>query len=205
MRLVRIMLAAGALLALSGGTVSAGVPSQVDQGALQPPLNQQFTYRCFANGPGILCQGTYDPSWTNDDTGLTCDGQPIYTTGGGHERLTRWHDADGRALHTAVQLRYEEAWSLSPEGAGPTVTLRGDWNRLYDYPVPGSLQDRVLTEVGSSWIATAAGSGVIAHDAGLITYLPGRDFDEASVLRGPKDFWGNFDAAISDICLVLAG
>ena len=187
----------------TAASVMAGVPHEVDQSALQPPLNPTFTYRCFERGDGILCQGTRDESWTNEDTGLICGAQPVYTTGTGHERLSRWHLADGRATRTIVQLHYDEVWSLSPTGSGQTVRVRGDWNRHYTYPVPGSLGERVLTEVGAIWNITAPGYGVVAHDTGHIQYAPGADFDEAAVLHGPKDFWLDFDSALGRVCDVL--
>lgn len=191
-------------LALPGTTV-AGVPDPVDQGTLQPPLNPSFSYRCFRSGDGILCQGTFDPSWASEDTGLACDDRPIYTTGGGHERLSRWHLADGRAIRTIVQLHYDEVWSLSPSGTGPTVLVRGDWNRHYTYPNPGDRSTRVLTEVGSAWKVSATGRGVIAHDTGLIRYYPGLDFEDPAVTHGPKDSWTDFDGAIAKVCEVLEG
>lgn len=201
-RALSVLAVASALLIGLAGTASAGVPDVVDQSTLQPPLNPNFSYRCFASGDAILCQGTFDPAWSNEDTGLTCAGHIIYTTGAGHERLSRWHLADGRAIRTIVQLHYDEVWSLSPTGSGPTVQVQGDWNRHYTYPSPGDRGSRVLTEVGSSWRVSAAGEGVIAHDSGLIQYAPGLEFEEAVIVHGPKDST-DFDGVVVTICEVL--
>ena len=66
-RPIAILSTAVLLTGLLAGTASAGVPHEVDQSGLQPPLNPDFTYRCFASGGGILCQGIFDPVVGCDD------------------------------------------------------------------------------------------------------------------------------------------
>jgi hypothetical protein len=190
-----------ALLLATAGVAHAGVPTEVDQATLQPPLNPNFTYRCFREGDGILCQGIFDSAWTSEDTGLTCGSEPILTTGSGHERLQRWHLADGRAYKTIGQLHYDETWTLP--STGRTVELRGDWNRHYTYLVPGVRAQRVLTEVGSSFKITAPGVGLVAHDVGLIRFAPGEEFETPVLMHGPHDTWQDFDGVLDRVCAVL--
>lgn len=205
-RLIRIAAIAALIVGLAiPGAAMAGVAGDVDQSALQPPLNPNFTYRCTTDGPSIRCQGTDADTWSNEDIGLTCGDQPIYATGASDEQLIRWHLADGRAVKTIADLRFDETWTLSPGGSGPSVAVAGHLTRHYDYPVPGVRSERVLTEIGLSWRVTAPGVGLIAHDAGSVRYLPGSEFDEADDLKGPKDSWDDFDGAIAEACDVLMG
>ena len=203
--LIRSMVAAALLLALSVPAASGGVAGGIDQSTLQPPLNPNFTYRCTRNGPSIRCQGTDADTWSNEESGLFCGAQPIYSTGSSDEQLTRWHLADGRAVKTIAQGRFDETWSISPTGGGATVTVAAHLTRHYEYLVPGDRSQRVLTEKGLSWRLTAPGVGLIGHDAGSVRYFPGHEFEEADVLKGPKDSWVDFDGVIADACAVLMG
>ena len=148
-RIISIVLALVLLGAANASTALAGgPPPPVDQGSLQPPLNPQFTYTCVREHGGITCRGTFDPTYENEPIGLFCDGREIYVTGGGHERLTRWHLADGRATRTIATLDYEDHYSLSPAGGGRTAIGIGHWVRAYTYPNPGDRATRVFTELG---------------------------------------------------------
>jgi hypothetical protein len=181
----------------------AAPPRTVDRSTLTPPLNPDFTWTCFDTGAGPICQGTYDDAWQDEDIGWDCDGQPIYTSGSGVERMTRWHLPDGRATKTVVNLRYRETLSLSTSGGGPVVHLRAAWNRHYDYLVPGDRSTRVLTEPGAWWLATAPGHGIVFQDTGLIRWLPGAEYEELDVLRGPHDSLTDEEGALAAVCAVL--
>jgi len=200
-RPIAILSTALLLSGLLAGTASAGVPHEVDQSGLLPPLNPDFTYRCFASGGGILCQGIFDPAYEDEDTGLSCDGSPILTTGSGHERLQRWHLPDGRATKTIVQLHYDETWTLA--STDRTLRFQGDWNRHYDYLVPGVRAQRVLTETGSAVKLTAPGFGLVAHDVGLLRYAPGAEGEIPDEMHGPHDTWEDFDTFLEQVCDAL--
>ena len=88
---------------------------------------------------------------------MTCDGNPVYVTGSASDRTTRWHLPDGRATKTISDESSDDRMSLSPTGDGPSVSVRGHWNRHYTYPVPGDRSSRVLTELGAVYVATAPG------------------------------------------------
>ena len=118
-RMIAIALTVMLVGAMSAASVQAGSPlPPVDQSTLQPPLNPQFTYKCWREHGGITCSGTFDPTYENEPIGIFCDGHEVYITGGGHERLTRWHLADGRATRTIATLDYEDHYTLSPTGGG---------------------------------------------------------------------------------------
>jgi hypothetical protein len=119
--------------------------------------------------------------------------------------MTRWHLPDGRATKTVVNSRYLDTLSLSTTGDSPVVHLRAFWNRHYDYPVPGDRSTRVLTEPGAWWLATAPGHGIVFQDTGLIRLLPGAEYDEVDVIRGPHDSLTDWEGALAAVCAVLTG
>ena len=149
--------------------VSAASPHQVDPAGMVPTLNPDFgPWICTVTGGGPICRGDDEDAWAGADTGLACDGLPIYTTGSFASSAVRWHLPDGRALHTFFNNSATEVWSLSPAGAGPTVTVIGRWNQHYVYPVPGDINQRVQTITGADWQVVAKGVGVVFHDTGLV-------------------------------------
>ena len=175
-RLALGVLAATALL--PAAAAEAKPPHQVDPATLAPALNPDFApWSCWEAGSGITCQGTAESSFANEPTGLQCDGQEVYITGGGTDRMTRWHTADGLATKTVIHADYPgDVFSLSPTGDGPSLTIYGHFNRHYVYAVPGDLASRTLTEVGAIYLAHAVGGGrLVLQDTGRVTFEPGAD------------------------------
>jgi hypothetical protein len=196
-----------AALALTVGpatTATAKSSHQVDPATMSPALNPTFApWSCFTAGTGVICQGERTRIY-HEPIGLFCDGQEVWVSGSGHERMTRWHTADGRATRTAVHLDYPgDVFSLSESGAGPTLTIRGHWNRHYVYAVPGDLSSRTLTERGAIYMATSPGSGVVLHDSGSVRFEPGADFDAIAVMHGVHDAYSDSGAVDAVICDAL--
>ena len=203
-RIISFMLALVLLGAASASTVLAGGPlPPVDQGSLQPPLNPQFTYECVREHGGITCRGTFDPTYENEPIGLFCDGREVYVTGGGHERLTRWHLADGRATRTVVTLDYEDHYSLSPDGGGRTAIGIGHWVRAYTYPNPGDKATRVFTELGLMQKIRDDKRHVVWLDEGVIRYEPGHEFETPAWTIGRIDTWNDPAGAEARLCAAL--
>jgi hypothetical protein len=191
---------------LLAGAAVAKSPHQANPDDMVPPLNPNFApWTCVVNGGGIICQGYLEVSWANEDIGLSCDGQPIYSTGTEKANFRRWHTPDGRATKTAIVAGVREKWSLSPDGSGPTLNVH--WNVMahYTYFTPGELSDRQKTETGAWWIATAPGSGLVFRDAGKIVYAVGaqNDGENPVEMRGQFDTWTDFDAALGRACAAL--
>jgi hypothetical protein len=200
-RLIKLGVSATAMVMLLAATAAAKSPHAVDPATVTPPLNPDFTWSCFDTGSGPACQGTWKHSYANEPIDMTCDGSPVYVSGTGSEHMTRWHLPDGRATKTIVNLSYpEDRLSLSPTGAGPSVIVRGHWNRHYTYPIPGDRSARVLTEVGAVYVATAPGEGLVFHDVGLVRFQPGADFEGIDVMRGPHDLYEDFAAVEQAVC-----
>lgn len=200
-RLNAVGISLTAIVLLLAATAAAKSPHAVDPATVTPPLNPDFTWSCFATGSGPTCQGTWEHSYANEPIDMTCDGSPVYVSGTGSEHMTRWHLPDGRATKTIVNLSYpEDRLSLSPTGAGPSVIVRGHWNRHYTYPIPGDRSARVLTEVGAVYVATAPREGLVFHDVGLVRFQPGADFEGIDVMRGPHDLYEDFAAVEQAVC-----
>ena len=180
------LLTAGSVLAASPALPAS--PHQVDPAAMQPALNSSFApWSCFDAGTGITCQGDWSPSY-HEPIGLSCAGQDVWIAGSGREHMTRWHTADGLATKTIVHLDYPaDILSLTENGSGPTVTVRGHWQRHYTYLVPGDRSSRVLTEIGAIYVVTAPGEGIVLQGTGRVTYAPGKELDEVADIKGVQD------------------
>ena len=78
-----ITVALGLLLVLlAPASVGAGQPDQVDPALMQPALNPDFApWDCWRSGTGIVCDGQWSASWTNEVTFLECGGRPVFSTG----------------------------------------------------------------------------------------------------------------------------
>ncbi len=203
-----MLVAAGVLAAtalLPSTAAGAANPHQVDPALMVPTLNPNFApWSCWEAGSGITCQGSADPSYS-EPIGLYCDGQEVYVTGTGHERMTRWHTADGLATKTVVHLDYPgDVFSLSPTGDGPSLTISGHFNRHYVYAVPGDLASRTLTEVGAIYLAHSPGGGsLVLQDTGRVTFAPGADFEVVASSGGVHDAYSDPTAIDRVICDAL--
>ena len=150
-RMIAIALTLMLAGAMSAASVQAGSPlPPVDQGstaaAPQPAVHLHVRARAR---PHRRAAASYDPTYENEPIGLFCDGREIYDTGRGHERLTRWHLADGRATRTHRRPSTTRTTTRCRRrvAAGPRIGV-GHWVRAYTYPNPGDRATRVFTELG---------------------------------------------------------
>lgn len=192
-------------LLLAAPPADAKSPRQVDPLTMTPALNPDFApWSCFETGGGITCQGEYDVTYENELMDFDCNGQPVYISGGGHEHMTRWHDAQGLALKTIVGLNYpDDRISLSSTGDGAYVSVRGHWNRHYVYPVPGDRDQRVFSEIGAIYLITVRGEGLVLHDSGQVTFVPGEEFESIDTEHGIHDVYDDPDAFVREVCAAL--
>ncbi len=140
----------------------------VDPAALTPaPLLVGAQAECGADGRRILCHTTLALERVNEPVfDLSCG--TVYETSTDVRLGTRWYAAaDSVIVERHVRQDVEGTWSLSPDGAGPTVTVavHANW---YDsrYADPNDLDSGVRSTHGE-FTARAPGYGVIAHIAGL--------------------------------------
>jgi hypothetical protein len=140
----------------------------VDPAALTPaPPLVGAEAECRADGRWILCHTTLVLEPVNEPVfDLPCG--TVYETSRDIRLGTRWYNAaDSVIVKRHVTQDLEGTWSLSPGGAGPTVTIsvHANW---YDsqYADPTDIGSGVGASHGEATVS-APGRGVIAHIAGL--------------------------------------
>ena len=120
----------------STGTASASNPHGADphqrDAAAQSRLRSMVLLR---DGGGITCQGAADGSY-DMDIDLGCGGD-VHVVGREQAGMTRWHDAEGRALKSEVRRKVVDRLTLSGTDE-PAVHLSIHEARHYHYPVPGA-------------------------------------------------------------------
>jgi hypothetical protein len=152
----------------AAGPAFATGSKTVDPAALTPaPLLVGAQAECRADGQWILCHTTLALTLVNEPAfDLTCG--TVYETSRDVRLGTRWYNAaDSVIVKRHVTQDLEGTWSLSPEGAGPTVAISAHAN-WYDgqYADPNDLDSGIGASHGEV-TARAPRFGVIAHIAGL--------------------------------------
>ena len=123
----------------------AAASKAVDPAALTPaPLLVGAEAECQADGRWILCHTTLALALVNEPVfDLTCG--TVYETSRDGRLGTRWYNAaDSVIVKRHVREDLEGSWSLSPEGAGPTVAITSHAN-WYDsqYADPNDIDSGV--------------------------------------------------------------
>lgn len=200
---VYAVMAATAALALSTGTAAAGNPHEVDPTTVTPMLSPDFDpWSCFATGAGITCQGSADNSYAIDIE-LECDGRGVHVVGNEQAGMTRWHDAEGRALKSEVRRSIDEKLTLVGTDQ-PAVHLSIHEARHYVYHLPGDLAERVLRESGTVFLLRSEGGGVLFQDTGQLAYAAG-DEGAPETISGNFDSWTGIETLDEAICRGLTG
>lgn len=197
-----------AATAMPMGAVRAASPHVVDPDSMTPSLNPTYApYDCWRAGNGVTCQGEVESTYGPDVMDwFECGGPTIWFSGRERQHITRWGDAEGRAVKTILDTEFREVFSLDPSGAGPSITMFFRFTKHYDYPIPGDREARVMRQTGASVIARASdGGGVLAHETGWVEFEPGLDEDVVADVRGPKDLLDDFDGFVERACAHLLG
>jgi len=203
MRTICAAMAATTALALSTGTAAAGNPHDVDPSTVTPMLSPDFDpWSCFTAGGGITCQGSADGTY-DIDIELVCDGRVVHVVGREQAGMTRWHDAEGRALKSEVRRKVVDRLTLSGSDE-PAVHLAVHEARHYVYPVPGVLTERVLRESGAVFLLRSEEGGVLFQDTGQLAYAPG-DESAPVMISGNLDSWTGVETLDEAICRGLTG
>jgi hypothetical protein len=157
------------VLVLSSGTVgrttlSASAGEIVDPNTLTPvPPNAT----CRDAGRQIICDTFLLEDFVNEpiaDFDLPCG--TIYETVHYRGDGTRWY-VDRLVVRRHVAASLEGTWSLSPTGAGPTVSISGYWSTWTVWTTPGDDSTAVDTSSsGNDFTISAPGFGVFLLDAG---------------------------------------
>ena len=160
------------VLALAAGLIGMAVPAAagplVDPSTLQPPPPPGS--ECRLDGAWIICHTSLVFTPVNEpilDLQLPCG--TIYETATDVRRGIRWYDSStGRLVTRFVTQDLEGTWSLSPTGAGPTVTITAHANwRNVNIDADADESTWPTTFHGNGFTIRAPGFGVIVHIAGL--------------------------------------
>lgn len=127
--LLRICLAAlvtGVGLAASAVSAAAAAPVDVNTLVPAPPPGAA----CHAAGARTVCRTIFDNSVTNGEAFVLPCGQ-VYETADDVRRGLRWYE-DNQLVRRFVFQSASGSWSLSPDGAGPTVTwtAHANWQNV---------------------------------------------------------------------------
>lgn len=191
-RLAVVTLLPAVLFLTANRPVFAG--SSVDPNTLNPPpatmnVPPGTVFSCTANGPNIICQGTFAVSGNNVDRGAYCAGvDPSYTFDM-HEsykvtyNYTQWYNAHGDITRGHVHVTVNADWINAENGIRAQVTsgyvdallfaTPADWNTVTE-PLTGD-----LTKV------SVHGGGTVFQDAGRLVFL---------YADGSLGFHGHFDS-----------
>lgn len=202
----RTVLVAGcaAVALLATAAPASATSGDVDPSGLTPALNPTFTWTCATTGIGITCHGERDTVYGPEPAGFDCDGRPVYVSGRGDDRMTRWHTADGLATRTVIHRSFpEDRLTLSEDGSGPAVVSRQHWNQLYDYGAPGDVSTRVLVEAGQVLMVIGpGGAGKVLQVTGRAEFAPGEEFETVVSFAGRDDFYAGKDF-VAEVCAAL--
>ena len=113
-------------LVLASGPATAG--GEVDPSTLMPEPPPGSI--CRATGAGVVCATSFDATVENEPAfALSCG--LLYETADDVRRGTRWY-VDGRLTRRFVFQNASGSWSLSPTGAGPSVTwvAHANWQNV---------------------------------------------------------------------------
>jgi hypothetical protein len=163
------------VLALAGLIWMAGPAAAgplVDPSTLQPPPPPGA--ECRLDGAWIICHTSLVFTPVNEPIfELPCG--TVYETSTDVRRGIRWYDSStGRLVTRFVTQDLEGTWSLSPTGAGPTVTVTAHTNwRNVNIDADADESTWPITVHGNQVMVRAPGFGVIVLIAGLDFPLEG--------------------------------
>jgi hypothetical protein len=183
-------------------SASAGQADSVDPAIMRPALNASFgPWDCWRTGTGIVCDGARTLTWEGAETGLLCEGRPVYSTGMDARTQRRFGDEAGLALRTNQHVDIRETLSLTADGSGPTLRGIARFEEHYEYLVPGDLSSRTDTYTGIDVMVTGAGVGLVIHDVGIKSF----DIDDNVLLaHGPHPILDDFEGSFAKLCDAFA-
>ena len=95
--------------------------------------------------------------------------------------VTAWLDADGDMTRGHARLRFDG--TITAPGSTLELSDVGSFTSFIDFGPDGATE----RQVGVVYKFSAPGLGVVAHDVGVIAFLP----DGSVETKGPHDVWDN--------------
>jgi hypothetical protein len=149
------------VIASLGSASAIAAHTRVDPTTLTPPLKASRV--CYEDGVWIKCDVDTVTITTNEPAGELSCGQ-IYLSMTESSHGTRWYDLDRLLVDRNVTYGMRGTWSLSPDGAGPSVDIAADFSWHEHFPIPGDLSSDV--EVSHGNYVRVVGLGAIGLASG---------------------------------------
>jgi len=149
-----------ALVALAAAP-AVSAHTLVDPTTLTPPL-KPFRI-CYEDGRWVKCDTSTVSEVVNEPAGFDLSCGTVYVTLTESGKATRWYLGGLLVERNAVDTM-RGAWSLSPDGAGPTVRIAADFSWHEHFVVPGDLSSDV--EVSHGNYVRVIGLGAIGMVSG---------------------------------------
>ena len=170
----------------------AAANSSVDPGTLIPVPPEGAV--CRADGPWTICHTEVSSATVNEPVlDLTCG--TVYETGTDIRQSIRWYNDENKLVKRVFTRTIDATWSLSPQGAEPTISVTGRDNWYSLFAVPGDLSTESGHTAGEGGKLQSPGLGVIAHVAGIDA---SRDTQHRGIL-----VWVEDAAVIAELCAAL--
>lgn len=160
-RSIKSILAASMLAAASfGGAPGVSAHTLVDPTTLTPPLKPSRV--CFEDGPWVKCDTSGVTAHEYEPAGeLSCG--TVYLAATETTHATRWY-ANLLLVERNGNYKMRGSWSLSPDGAPPTVDIAADFSWHEQFVIPGDLSSDA--EVSHGNLIRVVGLGAIGADSG---------------------------------------
>ena len=95
--------------------------------------------------------------------------------------VTRWLDANGDMTRVHARVRFDG--TITGPGSELRLSEQSRFTSFIDFADDG----RTVREIGLQYKFSAPGLGVVAHDVGVLAFLP----DGSVEVNGPHDVWDN--------------
>jgi hypothetical protein len=152
--------AVGLAIVALGWAPAVSAHTLVDPTTLTPPLRADRI--CYEDGVWVKCDINSVNTLENEPAGeLSCG--TVYVTMTESINATRWYQA-GLLVERNATDQMRGSWSLSPDGAGPTVQIADAFSWHEQFTIPGDLSSDV--EVSHGNYIRVVGLGAIGMDSG---------------------------------------
>jgi hypothetical protein len=135
---------------------------------LNPPPPPGRT--CNTTGNGTICQGNFTQADENADIGLSCGSFPILETATFDFWYTIFFNQEGNVTEAVLHQSVEG--TLSNPVTGKSVQESNVGTTTDTFAIPGDFSTITSTQTGQVFKVILPGSGILAHDVGIVTFAP---------------------------------
>lgn len=175
--------AIASVLALAGGGIAAA-REPVDPSTLNPPPPDFFNAVCRTQGAQIVCDLAFsDPPFSNEPSGIICDGTELLVSQTRDVVGKRFYDADGDLLRR--HFREDLAGTLTNPDTDRSADFIAHNSWVHDLAVPGVMASGT-SRISGQQLRIFSDHGSVLLDAGRIVV----DESNGEILSyaGPKHF-----------------